>query len=77
MNYLLKTQGITSVDLMEAVGLSKKMAKLSESRLWHNMDICSVAYFIGHFIAFHSAHDTYFAACQTVDVHKRHGNSWM
>jgi hypothetical protein len=33
--------------------------------------------FIGHFIAFHSAHDTHFAVRKAVDVHKCHGNSWM
>jgi hypothetical protein len=62
---------------MDAIGLSKKMAKLSEPRLCRNMDISSVVYFIGHFIAFHSAHDTRFAVRKAVDVHKRHGNSWM
>jgi hypothetical protein len=62
---------------MGAVGLTKKMAKLSEAKLCHNMDICSVACCIGHFTAFLSAHDTYFAVRQTADVHKHHRNSWM
>jgi hypothetical protein len=76
-NYLVKMNGINSVNVMYAVGLSKKMANISESWLCHNMDICWVAYFIGHFISFHSTHDTYVAVRKTVDVYIPNGNSWM